>query len=621
MNPYFHGVRRIFLSDWFLALVLLSVFFLTTAYIYGWDDQHVEIPLLKSLIDPGLYAGDYYVESLKKNFTSFFYPLLARLITVEQIPQTYFFLYVVCRYFLFFWIYKMWRLIAQERFTAFLCALSVILLFHIEDFLYRTFSHQEFALPVIFAGFYFFYKERYLIAAAIFGAAANFHALYSFFPFLYMLVYLLWRQTPWKKTLAVAAAGGLAALPVVVWTVIRRLQMEGNAAPPAEEWLKLYYLASPQNFIFSWTRLKELADPAAFLQAMEPYLFPAVLFVLNALFLPRFLKARKTLAVILTGWALLVVSFIFTYLFPSRFIIDLNLVRNNQFIYFFITGYFIILLVKLLREKPFFVSALIAAPLPLLRFGNNISVLAGLALIFFLGAETLWNKGKKRSAVVGATASAACFAAALIIFFRLGYTFTAQLVLYAYYASIAAIIINYFFLRRRDLSFLFLAALIFVSAMHWMYFHYQQLTLQREGRGFWRLQNAWIDMQNFVRENTPKDALILVPHDMEMGGFRIRSEREIVCSYRDCGIIGFDYSAAVEWKNRMEQIGAFRVRADSRQRAWAAALFAIRNYKVNYIVFVKNADPRPGTDALLKKIYENNIFVLYEVRVNPVEQN
>ena len=96
-------IKTLFQSDWFISIVILIVFLLTNGYKYNWDDQHLEIPLLKSLIDPALYAGDYYVESLKKNFTSFFYPILSRCITVEQVPAAYFILYLFSRYFLFFW--------------------------------------------------------------------------------------------------------------------------------------------------------------------------------------------------------------------------------------------------------------------------------------------------------------------------------------------------------------------------------------------------------------------------------------------------------------------------------------------------------------------------------------
>lgn len=66
--PFKERVRNLFTNDFFLALIFLIAYLCTNSYIYGWDDQHLEIPLLKHLIDPSLYKGDYYVESLAKNF-------------------------------------------------------------------------------------------------------------------------------------------------------------------------------------------------------------------------------------------------------------------------------------------------------------------------------------------------------------------------------------------------------------------------------------------------------------------------------------------------------------------------------------------------------------------------
>ena len=64
---------KILSSDWMIGLLLLGVFLSTNGYMYAWDDQHLEIPLLKSLIDPQLYPNDYYVDGLERNFPSFFY--------------------------------------------------------------------------------------------------------------------------------------------------------------------------------------------------------------------------------------------------------------------------------------------------------------------------------------------------------------------------------------------------------------------------------------------------------------------------------------------------------------------------------------------------------------------
>ena len=83
--------------------------------------------------------------------------------------------------------------------------------------------------------------------------------------------------------------------------------------------------------------------------------------------------------------------------------------------------------------------------------------------------------------------------------------------------------------------------------------------LQKTGPSGWQLQRNWEDMQLYVRDHTPKDAMILTPYDMPMGGFRIHSERKVLVCYRDCGIIGFDYAAAVEWNKRIKDIESFKV--------------------------------------------------------------
>ena len=103
-------------------------------------------------------------------------------------------------------------------------------------------------------------------------------------------------------------------------------------------------------------------------------------------------------------------------------------------------------------------------------------------------------------------------------------------------------------LHRKKIAAVALTIPFFLLTLNFIFYHKLHADIERTGTGFWQLQRNWIDMQNYVRENTPKDALFLVPYDMEMGGFRIRSERSIVMSYRDCGVIGFDYQAGKEWK-------------------------------------------------------------------------
>lgn len=179
-------LKKILTNDFFIGFLLLGVFLATNGYTYAWDDQHLEIPLLKRLIDPGLYSHDYYVDSLQKNFVSLFFILLAKFISVKQVPAAYLTLFLLSRFFFFFWVYKLWKFISGRVSIGIFCTLNLILLGRVDEFLYRTFSHQEFALAIIAAGIYYFYRERFILSAALLGLAANFHALYSLFPFLYL---------------------------------------------------------------------------------------------------------------------------------------------------------------------------------------------------------------------------------------------------------------------------------------------------------------------------------------------------------------------------------------------------------------------------------------------------
>ena len=120
-------------------------------------------------------------------------------------------------------------------------------------------------------------------------------------------------------------------------------------------------------------------------------------------------------------------------------------------------------------------------------------------------------------------------------------------------------------------------------------------------------------MQNFAKANTPKDATFLVPNDMEMGGFRIFSERKVICCYRDCGIVGFDYSAAVEWAKRLRDIEPFKVILDENSDLKQAIMNAIIIYKADHIVFMRYYAPTEGKINFLKKIHENDSFSLFQV--------
>ncbi len=623
-----HRLKNVLLNDWLIALYLLVVFLLTNGYQYGWDDQHLEIPLLKSLIDPHLYPGDYYVESLKQNFTSFFYPLLARFINVGQVPTAYFTLYLISRYVLFLFWFKLWRLIARERFAAFACVAASIVLMREQEFLYRTFSHQEFTIAIVFAGIYYFYRDRFLLAAAILGVATNFHALYSVFPMFYLMVFLIWQQRKhgWKVLLRSVVIYLTAALPFIAWNVQKFLAHRTFAPPGPQEWIPLFLLACPQNFLFREIPYELIfRNATAALLALRPFLTLALFYLLNALHNPEFRRDRRVQTVALSATLLLLVSFVFSYLHPVRFVVDLNLVRNTQFLSYFLMGYTLLAVIQTCRRSNLLGVLLSVSAVSLLYLDDIIKILAAGVLIFSLFLDKTWS-GEKRPGKIAlillwGTLTAACgfgiwkTARLLNLEFRVVDEWVYGTGLLAALALLSQLRRKW--LRFPDLKKYFFLVPIVVMTCSYMHIHYTHLQAVKNKVGFWALQDSWEDMQRYVRDHTPKNAYILAPNDMEMGGFRILSERKILVCYRDCGIIGFDYQAAREWQRRLNDIQSFKVLLDRAPGLESALVKAVQTYKVNYVVFMRYYAP-PASLPGFTKMYENEHFSLFEVKLNPV---
>ncbi len=616
-------IRPIIETDWFLSFMILVIFLLTNGYKYAWDDQHLEIPLLKSLIDPSLFVGDYYVESLKKNFTSFFYPLLARVISVAQVPAAYFVLYLASRYFFFYGLLKFWKWIAGKREAAFLCVSMFILIGRVPEFLYRTFSHQEFALAFILGGIYLFYKERFLLAAAVLGLAANFHAIYSLFPMIYLGVFLLIniKRYGFKTLLKSSLIFLMAALPFLIWSHHKILSAFDHHQFGSEgDWLALYQLACPQNFVFLNIPVHLiLKSLKVFLMATQPYLLLLSLFVLNFCHHPVFRKDKKTLVISVMTLIFVGISFYFTYIHPNRFIIDLNLVRNTQFLLLLLMGYTTILTAEVVEQSTPFIGFCAAALLGLLGFGDWVAALATMAMMFLLAIVKESAKGKEGKRFLIALYGVlllGCLAGIGVSIFSFKYNvssvvkmLTAPSILLVVYLSQRIIS----FKSNKDLFWgkrIFIPIVLLVMTVQYGQLHWRHLKAVKSGGGFWQLQRGWEDMQRFVQKNTPKNALLLVPNDMEMGGFRILSERKVVVCYRDCGIIGFDYQAALEWQKRLADVEAFKVILDKSFKS--ALINALLKYKVDYIVFVHYYAPTERI-AGMDKIYENDSFSLFKV--------
>ncbi len=563
--------RKLFLNDFFLALLFLIGYLCTNSYVYGWDDQHLEIPLLKHLIDPSLYKGDYYVEGLTKHFSSYLFPVLSKFISVAQIPTAYLILFLIARYCMFLWVFKLWNFISKDRFSAICATVMFFVLGRTEEFLYRTFSHQELAEGIMFAGIYFFFKERYILAAFIFGFAANIHAIYNLFPMCFMMVFLvLFHPDRWRVAFKAGLTFTITCLPFLMWQIPGSLHDKiMNVPVPLSEWMPLYLKSNPQNFLFTDKPIGEaLSNPLFIFQQLEPYLFLIVVYIFLLFLYPAFRSDRKVHTSIWTAYAFIIISCIFTYVIPSRFAIDLNLLRNEQYVRFFLMGYTTLWAVKSVKEGSVWKALLAAVMFVFIGFGN----------VFYF-----WPKIQK------------------------------------YHVSLILMLLVWvlIYLKKWPQWDSYLRKLLIIIPLTGAFIgfcqlHYDYLQAKNHGLGFWQFQRNWVDMQLYVKDHTPKDALILTPINTDMGGFRVRSERKIVVCIRDCGIIGFDYKASEEWQRRMEDLKDYMWMT---QKPVDQAIFtAIFKYKVDYIVFMNYYEPKKD-NPVLTKMYQNEVLSLYKVNI------
>ncbi len=611
--------------DWFIGLILLGIFFLTNGYTYGWDDQHLEIPHLKSLINPALYPGDYYIEALRGKFLSLMYPLLARMITIDQIPAVYFTLFVLSRYFLFLFMFKLWRQISGHRATAFGCILMMMVLGRVDEFLYRTFSHQELALAFVAAGFLYFFRRRFVLASVIFGLGTNIHAVYCLFPMAYLgwhvLVYE--REARWKKLASACGAYLLCALPLLIWMVKNYLATSGGPKPDLEEWRPLYYLFCPQNFLFYDRSLQDLtASWATFFKYTLDYWFLAILFALNWFFNPMLRQDRRVHSIFQAAILLLGLSFVFTYLVPSRFFLNLNLVRNVQYMHFFLVGYTAILWRDQCGgDKGALIAGITTVVIFLIRFGQPTASLAFGALIFVLFASEHRNRADEGARLqrwvpvgVGIVGAFICVAFVIKSFEWGGYSIFTKWSLLAILGMVMTVIGSFCVVRAPFDRRWFLRALIpgtfLIAIIASTGYHVKWLRVARFGGGFWELQRDWIDMQHYVREHVPPDALLLVPNDTEMGGFRIHSERSILVCYRDCGVAGFDFEAGREWQTRLNDIKNYKVFIQD--PIGEDLMTAVTKYGADYVVAMSYA--RLDTVPVLEPMYKNTVFQLFRIK-------
>ncbi len=133
-----------------------------------------------------------------------------------------------------------------------------------------------------------------------------------------------------------------------------------------------------------------------------------------------------------------------------------------------------------------------------------------------------------------------------------------------------------------------------------------------------RNQDAWSSLQTWARLNTPKDAVFLVPTDVE--GFRVLSDRSSWGEWKDGTVVYLYPPFADEYIRRMSEVGwqtppDLRILGVLKRRyesePWGSLLAVARENRLQFVVQYREIR-YPVTP-----IYANPEFAVYSVPDNP----
>lgn len=497
-------------------------------YRFGDSNHGITVPILKRLMDPGLYPGDVMVATAE-SFPTVFYRLLAFLLPGPgSIPAAFFFLYVATMAATFAGIYRIGRWAGGDAAGALAVLFAVPVRIGLAgEALYRpAFSHSHVASALAIWAMAWFLEGRRFLPLLVLSLGAYNHLLYSVYALAPMLLVVLWerRAAGTPRTLRLLAAALLPLLPLLVWAVTR-------GKPMTPQWLELLHLRSAHHS-FPSAFLSDLPDAAALL----------ALGALAASALP-FERRRLVALFVLATAVLFVVGTIFTEGVPLKAVLQLQPHRAWRF------------LMVLLQ------SVIAAGIVAGYREGGLARLVAGATavLVFVPGLEVLLPVVVAVQAIAGRPSAAPwarLAAAAVLVLVRrwggrppnvefladLAPHLVAPLVMGAAALAVLVAVGRQLGATSRRV----LAAGAALGTLLWMAPQAYATARVRWEAGGWR------EAQDWARRSTPKDAVFLTPP--REAGFRVFSERTVVGEWKDGTQQYFDDGFVREWGDRMQAL-------------------------------------------------------------------
>ncbi len=591
---FFTKDRFTLLNGTLCLLIISCVHILLNGYEFGMGDQVIQIPIIKKLINPSLYPNDYLFTTID-GYVSFFPLLMAKLVLLfNDMKLIYYTIYILSLLIFYRAIFGIANLVFNRQ----VGIISVLLMLFLNPslggsviYFSRLFPAQV-VMPLALYSIFLYLSGKKKLAFIILGIGFNLHVLVSAFACFIIGVHsvtnFLKENEKLKSIIIYLILFLLMSLPSILRIVQSHEEIDNLA-----ETLRIFKIQGGHHSFPSTWELNTWLTYFLFLLAGILAYFKTPFKKKPTFFVVSFFSIAS----------LCFVGILFTDFFPSINIIKAQFFRSTNYLTIFV-------LMTLANAIHFFwdknfLNRIVVSCLFLTLFlpiTINSLVISIVSLLFVGQKRFYFSIPKLRVSRIHIIVACVLFVVIpSSIFLIMPEVLNLVLDLskrhYLRVFSLSLVVLVLFSLTayslktRRNIVFLGIVLILFTFPMMYSVFHSND-----------RYNMDWIEAQLWVKENTSKDVKLLTP-PTEIG-FRVYSERAIVCELKDGTQQYFKNEFGFQWWEKVNRLNPeenpFKNKSESE-------LINIgKDYGAKYLVFYNDKD------LSLKQVFRNDTYVVYQ---------
>ncbi|MFC1712186.1 DUF6798 domain-containing protein [Candidatus Poribacteria bacterium] len=573
-------------------VTVLSIAFIE--YRFAVSDQCIYIPIIRKILDNSLYPGDYLFDQPSGKYTILL-PIVAYLSKIFAMRWVFFMGHIVAIFVLSWAIYKLAFSFFKNRDVACI-ALLLLCASRLQDQAIIThesfFTLQPVATPFCLLSLCFFIKERYTLAVAFNAIAFLIHPIAAAPCFLLLAVYLIFNsyRLGLRALLRMVGVFLLITSPVSVRAII---SMGGGSHSfsffrvASAEWMKILYGRNTYAFPALWNR-------GSWIHFLSIVALLVISMFLKIMYAGMDKRDRKALYIVIASLASLGMAHLFGSVVPISLIFGLQMARGLymlMYVAFIYAAYAVWAGYKSGRLSIDRGAAAVISAAAIATGDPKLTIWGALTSVM------LWLPARLPDNIFRSVVRApGILMAGFVVYLSLKNSVFAVIICAPVILLAAAELLK----KMRVLGGrpVYRWALIYVLfiAVFVAKVHKDGLRIDLPHQ---KPADAWTQIQYWTAENTPKEAVFIVPWNTQ--GFRNLSKRSIVGDNKDGAPGLFSESYDMEWARRRGQLQSYEKLRDEDFTELA------REYKASFVITRRNQ--KLG----FPKSYENSELYVYRL--------